>query len=175
VSRWIPGARYGFITGGGLTWYASTKDTPGHAVLAPGTKVTFTGQATPPPGKLYPRAFAIIPQYAGTEARPQSTPLAGLDAVSTVDSGSSPPAPGSPDVRSEASWHTVIDSAAVARWREKLGWSRGELARRAGVSVTTINRIEQADQLRCHSRTARRLADAVGQPVTAITIRDSDA
>jgi DNA-binding XRE family transcriptional regulator len=175
VSRWTPGAGYGFISGGGLTWYASTKETPGHAILAPGTKVTFTGQATPAPGKLYPRACAIIPQHAGTAPRPQGTPTASLGAVSTVVPGSSLPAPGPPDARSGTSWHTMIDSAAVARRREKLGWSRGELARRAGVSVTTINRIEQADQPRCHSRTARRLAEAIEQPITAITIDDSDA
>jgi NYN domain/Helix-turn-helix domain len=172
VSRWIPGARYGFITSGGLTWYASTKETPGHATLAPGTKVTFTGHASPPPGKLYPPACAIIPELAATATGPQAVPSASPDAASSILPGISPPMPEPPDARSEKIWYAFIDSAAVTRWREKLGWSRGELARRSRLSVTTINRIDQADRPRCHIRTVCRVAAALDQPITAITISD---
>lgn len=153
VSRWSPGARYGFITSGRLTWYASTRETPGHADLAPGTQVTFTGQATPPPGKLYPRACAILPQSASTAPEPATSSSASLEAERTG---------------TDRHWLTVVDSAALTQWRQKLGWTKGQLARQSGVSVTTINRLEKAD-LDCHVRTVSRVAAALGQPTSALT------
>jgi DNA-binding XRE family transcriptional regulator len=169
VSRWAPGARYGFITSTGQTWYAAAADIAGHAALAPGTHVTFTGHATPPPGKLYPRACTVIPQSAGPAAKPRSAPAARTGPDDTAVPGNRLAVPGSPEPGAGKSWLTVIDGAAVTRWREKAGWTRGELARQSGVSITTVSRIEQADHSRCHVQTARRLAQALGQPVTAIT------
>jgi DNA-binding XRE family transcriptional regulator len=157
VSRWIPGAPYGFITSGSLTWYASTKETPGHAVLAPGTQVTFTGRATSPPGKLYPPACAIVLRSVGADAEPQVTPPASLDGVgreSRADAG--------------RHWLTIVDSTALVQWRQKRGWTKGELARQSGVSVTTINRLERSD-LSCHVRTVSRVAAALGQPASTLT------
>ena len=155
VSRWVPGASYGFITGGGLTWYASTRETPSHAALAPGTQVTFTGQASPPPGKLYPPACAIVRRSVGIDAPPEATRSASLDAADSV-------------VGAGKHWLTIVDSTALVRWRQQRGWSRGELARQSGISVTTINRLERAD-LSCHVRTVSRVAAALGQPASALT------
>jgi DNA-binding XRE family transcriptional regulator len=178
VSRWSPGARYGFITSGRLTWYASSTETPGHAALAPGTQVTFTGHATSPPGKLYPRACAILPRPADTTTSPQAPVPPASSATATPDPDPDPdpdrdPEPDpTPDIDVGAAlgrpWLTVVDSAALTSCREKLGWSRGELARQSGVSVTTITRLEKADS-NGHIRTISRVAAALGQPISALT------
>ena len=152
VARWSPGARYGFITSSGRTWYASAKETPGHHPLAPGTPVTFTGRPDPPPGKLYPPASAILPEPPGTEILPETA----APAAHPRGSGRS------------AHWLTAIDSQALSRLRHQSGWTKGELARQSGVSVTTINRLEQAD-LTCHIRTLSRVAAALGTPPATIT------
>lgn len=62
VTRWPPGASYGFITGeDGMRWFASALDTPGRTPLPPGCPVTFTGDPEPPAGRSCPPARAIMP------------------------------------------------------------------------------------------------------------------
>jgi hypothetical protein len=62
VAKWPQGAMYGFIgDDDGQTWFASIWETRDHARLAPGTPVTFAGDPSPPPGKTYPAATAIVP------------------------------------------------------------------------------------------------------------------
>ena len=62
VAKWPQGAAYGFITDDDRqTWFASIWETKDHARLAPGTPVTFAGDPSPPPGKTYPAATAIVP------------------------------------------------------------------------------------------------------------------
>ena len=53
---------YGFITDdSGQTWFAPVWETKDRARLAPGIPVTFAGDPSPPPGKTYPAATAIVP------------------------------------------------------------------------------------------------------------------
>ena len=62
VAKWPQGATYGFIgDDDGQTWFASIWETKDHARLAPGTPVAFAGDPSPPPGKTYPAATAIVP------------------------------------------------------------------------------------------------------------------
>lgn len=66
VTTWLPGARYGFVSADdGLTWFAPVLETPRHTPLPPGCPVTFTGDPSPPPGKKYPPARAILPLTTG--------------------------------------------------------------------------------------------------------------
>jgi hypothetical protein len=82
VTSWLPGAAYGFVScDQGLTWFASSRETPGHAALPPGCQVTFTGDPSIPRGKSYPPACTLRPLPAShdpaetTDDQDSSRPL----------------------------------------------------------------------------------------------------
>src|SRR5260370_8349520 len=64
---------------------------------------------------------------------------------------------------------TAFDCTALAGLRQARGWSKGQLARHAGVSIATITRLERGTDPSCHARTASRLAAALGRPPAALT------
>jgi transcriptional regulator with XRE-family HTH domain len=66
----------------------------------------------------------------------------------------------------------VIDMT-VEEYRVSLGWSVSELARRAGLSTKTINRVEDGEPVYDHTvgAIARAFSEGLGR---TITIRDLD-
>jgi hypothetical protein len=62
VTRWREGDPFGFITDTEQrSWFVSCEDVPGR-MLGVGTRVTFAGSPSPPPGKKYPQARTIMVQ-----------------------------------------------------------------------------------------------------------------
>jgi hypothetical protein len=61
IHSWPPDRRYGFATDlAGECWFVSDHDLPcGHTRLDEGTLITFAGNANPPNGAHYPRAYSI--------------------------------------------------------------------------------------------------------------------
>lgn len=61
IHHWPPGRRYGFATDlAGESWFVSDDDLPcSYTRLAEGTLITFAGNANPPNGAHYPRAYSI--------------------------------------------------------------------------------------------------------------------
>ena len=54
--------------------------------------------------------------------------------------------------------------------RESKGWSRGELARRSGVTDTAIRRLETGVRKDCTTATVCELAGALGTPPDALLL-----
>lgn len=61
------------------------------------------------------------------------------------------------------SWTTVIDGHQVRQLRRRRGLSQEALAYRAGISLTTMARLERHPRSYCRSRTLGRLAAALGE------------
>jgi putative transcriptional regulator len=59
----------------------------------------------------------------------------------------------------------------VREWREQVGWSQGELARRLGVSRQTVNAVE-TDRYDPSLPLALRLAKLFGQQVDQLFLDD---
>lgn len=59
------------------------------------------------------------------------------------------------------SWTTVLDGARLRELRREHGFSQAELAGRAGISLTTIVRLEREPRAVCRGRTLARLATAL--------------
>jgi transcriptional regulator with XRE-family HTH domain len=66
-------------------------------------------------------------------------------------------------------WITVLDGQRLRELRRENGLSRDKLAALAGVSLTTVVRLESQPQLSCRTRTLVRLAAALGQHPSTIT------
>jgi transcriptional regulator with XRE-family HTH domain len=77
----------------------------------------------------------------------------------------SPPSPSSSADR----WFAVLDGARLRQLRRQHGLSRAELARKAGIGVSTVIRLEGRPQRSCRTRTLARLAAALGQSPVALT------
>ncbi|MFI5064207.1 MAG: ATP-binding protein [Streptosporangiales bacterium] len=72
-------------------------------------------------------------------------------------------APGRPGHAGAASrWVTVLDGRRLRQLRRERGLSQAQLADRAGMSPATIGRLERQPAASCRSRTAARLAGALG-------------
>jgi DNA-binding XRE family transcriptional regulator len=63
-------------------------------------------------------------------------------------------------------WTTVINGRQLRRLRRQHGLSQEELAAKAGISLTTIRRLERQPTAPCRSRTLGRLAAARLAPAT---------
>ena len=66
-------------------------------------------------------------------------------------------------------WLTTLDGHQLRQLRRQAGLSQANLAGRAGLSLTTIVRLEHAPQTSCRPRTLARLAAALGEPHTHLT------
>lgn len=66
-------------------------------------------------------------------------------------------------------WFTVVDGARLRQLRRQCGLSAAELAGKAGVSQSTVTRLERHQQCPCRTRTLVRLARALGQQPRVLT------
>lgn len=66
-------------------------------------------------------------------------------------------------------WTTVIDGRQLRRFRRQHGLSQEALAAKAGISQSTVTRLEHHAYTTCRSRTLARLAAALGQQPAALT------
>jgi serine/threonine-protein kinase RsbW len=66
-------------------------------------------------------------------------------------------------------WTVVLKGDTLRRLRHKYGLSQEQLAAKAGLSPTTVARLERTPLSTCRSRTLARLAAAVGEPPATLT------
>jgi transcriptional regulator with XRE-family HTH domain len=66
------------------------------------------------------------------------------------------------------SWTAVLDGQQLRQLRTNRGLSQEELANLAGLSLSTVARLEAQPRASCRSRTLARLAAALGEQPTAI-------
>lgn len=71
--------------------------------------------------------------------------------------------------RSGDRWFAVVDGAQLRRLRRQRGLSAAELARKAGIGLSTVIRLERQHQGRCRTRTLVRLAAALGRSPAILT------
>jgi transcriptional regulator with XRE-family HTH domain len=71
---------------------------------------------------------------------------------------------GTPATRPTAQrWTTVLDGARLRHLRRRHGLSQEQLAIKAGISLTTMRRLERQPTPPCRCRTLTRLAAALGE------------
>jgi transcriptional regulator with XRE-family HTH domain len=68
-------------------------------------------------------------------------------------------------------WTIPVDGARLRALRQKHGLSRAVLARRAGISASTVAKLEQQQRTRCRGRTVARLSAVLGEDPSAIIAR----
>lgn len=61
------------------------------------------------------------------------------------------------------SWFVTVNGHRLRQLRRDRGLTRAELAGQAGISLTTLGRLERLPQTSCRSRTFARLAVALGE------------
>lgn len=66
-------------------------------------------------------------------------------------------------------WTTVLDGERLRQLRRQHGLSQEKLADRAGISLTTVARLERQPSPSCRCRTLARLAAALGEHPATIT------
>jgi transcriptional regulator with XRE-family HTH domain len=66
-------------------------------------------------------------------------------------------------------WITVLDGERLRKLRRQRGLSQEKLANRAGISITTVARLERSPRPSCRGRTLARLAAALGEQPAAMT------
>jgi transcriptional regulator with XRE-family HTH domain len=66
-------------------------------------------------------------------------------------------------------WTTILDGRRLRQLRREHGLSREQLATHAGISLTTIRRLEHQPAAPCRSRTLGRLATALGEDPARLT------
>ena len=69
------------------------------------------------------------------------------------------------------SWTTAVDGTGLRQARREHGLSQAELAGTAGISVTTLARLERHVRTRCRCRTLARLALALSEDPASTTLR----
>jgi len=70
-----------------------------------------------------------------------------------------------PDVRR---WTATVDGRRLRQLRHLCGLSQERLAEQAGISITTVARLESQPHLSCRTRTLGRLAAALGEHPAAL-------
>ena len=78
------------------------------------------------------------------------------------------PLPTSPG-GTEQCWTAVLNGDTLRRLRHKSGLTQERLAAKAGLSPTTVARLERTPRSTCRSRTLARLAAAVGELPATLT------
>ena len=119
------------------------------------------GPWTPPaltgPGEQNGRGLAIVSQLAHTWGR--SGDEAGWTVWFEIGQG--------PAQR----WITVLDGHRLRRLRRHHGLTQAELAAKAGLSNTTVARLERGTCLACRCRTVARIAAALGIEPSTLNAR----
>ena len=67
-------------------------------------------------------------------------------------------------------WTTTLDSGRLRQLRRQHGLSQEELATHAGISLTTIRRLEHQPAAPCRTRTLGRLAAALDEEPARLTL-----
>lgn len=70
-------------------------------------------------------------------------------------------------------WTAVVDGHRLRQLRRQQGLSQEQLAHQAGMSLTTIARLERQGRQSCRTRTLARLAAALGQSPATLTSSQS--
>lgn len=70
--------------------------------------------------------------------------------------------------RSRDRWLTVVDGARLRQLRRQHALTQAELAGKAGISLSTVIRLERQPPRCCRTRTLARLATALGQLPAAL-------
>jgi transcriptional regulator with XRE-family HTH domain len=77
---------------------------------------------------------------------------------------------GPPAIRPPAQrWTTAVDGVRLRHLRHRQGLSQEQLASQAGISLTTMRRLERQLTAPCRCRTLGRLAGALGEDPTRLT------
>ena len=66
-------------------------------------------------------------------------------------------------------WTTILDGARLRALRRQRGLSQERLATVAGISLTTVRRLERRPAAPCRSRTLARLAAALDEEPARLT------
>ena len=66
-------------------------------------------------------------------------------------------------------WTTALDGNRLRKLRHQRGLSQEELAGQAGISLTTISRLEKLPQASCRPRTLSRLAAVLGKDPASLS------
>lgn len=69
-------------------------------------------------------------------------------------------------------WTTTLDGLKLRQLRRQRGLSQERLADRAGISLTTMARLERQHRSPCRTYTLARLAVALGEPAASISFAD---
>ena len=72
--------------------------------------------------------------------------------------------------RAVRSWTVVLDGTQLRELRRARGLTQAELAGLAGISLTTVARLDRRHLVSCRGRTAARLAAALGEPPVTIAV-----
>lgn len=72
--------------------------------------------------------------------------------------------------RSLRYWTTALDGHRLRQLRREHGLSQEQLADQAGLSLTTVTRLERQIPAACRCRTLARLAAALGEDPAALTL-----
>ncbi len=67
-------------------------------------------------------------------------------------------------------WTTALDGPRLRQLRRAHGMSQEQLADQAGLSLTTVTRLERQPRAACRSRSLGRLAAALGEDPSALTL-----
>ena len=67
------------------------------------------------------------------------------------------------------SWTTALDGPRLRQLRRQHGLSQERLASQAGLSLTTVTRLERQIRPACRGRTLARLAAALGEDPSSLT------
>lgn len=73
-------------------------------------------------------------------------------------------------LRAAQRWTTVLDGHELRRLRTARGLSQERLASLAGISLTSVVRLERRPDAACRSRTLGRLARALGEDPAALAV-----
>jgi transcriptional regulator with XRE-family HTH domain len=63
----------------------------------------------------------------------------------------------------------AVNGTAIKALRQKDGWNSGKFAAAAGISTAHLSNVEAGRKRRVSPAAARRIADALGVPLLAIT------
>jgi DNA-binding XRE family transcriptional regulator len=77
--------------------------------------------------------------------------------------------PASPPGRQAQRWTTILDGHRLRQLRRQQGLSQEQLAGQAGISLTTMRRLERHPASPCRCRTLARLAAVLGEDPARLT------
>jgi DNA-binding XRE family transcriptional regulator len=80
--------------------------------------------------------------------------------------------PGAPSARPTPPHTFILDGHLLRQLRHQRGLSQASLADQAGVSLTTVSRLERQSRAPCRGWTLGRLAKAVGEDPATMTATD---